>query len=82
LPLHKPSKAAKPWWNTEIRLVLKLARDWKSKAKKELMDTNTIFTETLNALNKAKIKNFKNRIKQEKKKWSQKILKEAHTDDI
>jgi hypothetical protein len=30
----KPSEKAKPWWNTEIRLALKLAREWKLKLSK------------------------------------------------
>jgi hypothetical protein len=46
-------------WNTEIHLALKLARKWKSKAKQELIDTNTILVVMSKALNKAK-RNFKN----------------------
>jgi hypothetical protein len=37
---------AKPWWSMEIHLALKLAREWKSKAKQELIDTNTILAVT------------------------------------
>jgi DNA topoisomerase VI subunit B len=56
----------------EIQLALKLTREWKSKAKQELLDNNSILEATSKALNKAE-RNFKNRIK--KKKWFQKSSK-------
>jgi hypothetical protein len=49
----------KPWWNMDIRLALKIAREWKSKANQELLDTNTILEAMSKALNKAE-RNFKN----------------------
>jgi hypothetical protein len=50
----KPSEKAKPWWNMEIQPTLKLTREWKLKAKQELLDTNSIPETTSKALNKQK----------------------------
>jgi hypothetical protein len=46
-------------------------RDWKTKAKQELYDTNSISSETKSTNNKA-IRNLRNKIKTEKRKWLQK----------
>jgi hypothetical protein len=79
--IARPSEKAKPWWNTEIQHALKNTRDWKTKAKQELYDTNSISSETKSANNKA-IRNLRNKIKTEKRKWLQKTLEEADTNDI
>jgi hypothetical protein len=72
---------AKPWWNAEIQHTLKNTRDWKTKAKQELYDINSISSDTKSANNKA-IKNLRNKIKMEKRKWIQKTLEEADTNNI
>jgi hypothetical protein len=76
-----PSKKAKPWWNTEIQHALKSTREWKTKDKQELHNTNSISSDTKSATNKA-IRNLKNKIKMEKRNWLQKTLEEADTNDI
>jgi hypothetical protein len=63
---------AKPWWNTEICLVLKLARDWKSKAKQELTDTNTILAEMSTKLKETSKTESNKKRKNGYKKYSKK----------
>jgi hypothetical protein len=76
-----PSEKAKLWWNAEIQHALKITHDWKTEAKQELHDTNSISSDTKRATNKA-VRNLRNKIKTEKRNWLQKMLEEADTDNI
>jgi hypothetical protein len=84
---HKTAKIAHPsetailWWNTKIQHALKITHDWKTKAKQELHNTNSISSDTNRATNRA-VRNLRNEIKTEKRNWLQKTLEEADTNNI